>query len=663
MSKRQDENVQFQPREGQRLLSKRQQVPQRPPQAAAEVTWVTIVPLHGDRLTGHLTQVTQNTSWRCPQKDSLEGRYSLLRSGTVTRPKRLSVSDLPPLHGPPLTVTPPCRLSSEMPRAASARVKLPPLPAAPAASGAYPRGRALSMGPVASSHRELVPPSRWGTVAAHRARGTPSLDSSAERLWRGSAARQGHHLPPLRRAGGMLLRTGTQPDWKHLGHSEMEELIEVQEQHSGNIYADLLRSLALCLYEDTSTRSTCTQAQSSVCQDVHSQHQVVPSAPGLTKHAIGETGKFSKLLSPAQVSEQQSVSDNSQSWDTPPKEPNWQEEELPVTEAAGDKASDPQGTLLALLKEKEGEPGSSTRDKDPWDEGNSKLLPTSEPEVSSDFTASPSSGRHCEERGAHQLPEHTAHGKLLCTGPEDASKHPLNIDAEELEKLEEDILSSLHQESPSVPHSLCGWSKDSVGETENYTQLVPPDRYEELWSLLNNKDAPSRDARLDQLLAKWEEEELHDTDTAGERDSESQSSLSLPLQDAGAEPEAFPLHSDPCDEEHRQHLPMALPEHTKMFAVCASPADPAEEADAAWLEAGCAQAAPPQEEPHRAGEPAGACPLPAQPLARSAPACPAGSAAVPQPPAPRPWRSIAKTARRALRRLFSFSCLRGQRED
>ncbi|KAF4793541.1 hypothetical protein TURU_110068 [Turdus rufiventris] len=268
----------------------------------------------------------------------------------------------------------------------------------------------------------------------------------------------------------------------------------------------------------------------------------------------------------------------------------------------------------------------------------------------------------------------------MSTGPEDASKHLLNIEAEELEKLEEDILSSMDQESsrktytlwdpscltlgpvagPLVPHSLCSWSKDCAGEIESYTQLVPPDPCEEQRSIFNNKDAPSRDAQTDQLLAVLEEEELHVRDKAGEEESETESTFSLSLQDKEAEPPASPLEIDLCNEWRSEHLPTALPNDQGLFGLCALPADPTDEAEAADMEAGHSQAFPTQEKPCRAGVPAGACPVPAQALVYIVSA---GPAAVPQPPAPRPWHSMAKRARWALRRLFSFSCLRGQPEE
>ncbi|KAL2308618.1 hypothetical protein Nmel_001676, partial [Mimus melanotis] len=147
-------------------------------------------------------------------------------------------------------------------------------------------------------------------------------------------------------------------------------------------------------------------------------------------------------------------------------------------------------------------------------------------------------------------------------------------------------------------------------------------------------------------------------EAVGERESNVESPLSFPPQDEESEPAPTPPDGSLRDEEHSEPLLATLPKEEKIFGVFAM-----DEQDAAWMQAGCAQAAPPQEEPCEAGALAGACPVLAQALARSVPAGPAGSAAVLQPPAPRPWRSMAKTARRALRQLFSFSFLRGQTEE
>lgn len=624
---------------------------------------MTITPLHGDQLIPR-----QDMEWILRelrgQEDSLEDGHSLPHIGTVTRPPRLSVSDLPPLHGPPLTVTPPCWLSPEMPRAASARVKLPPLPAAPAASGSSPRGTARSVGPVARGYPDLVPPSPWGILAADRAQVTPSLHSSAERLWPGSGARQGHRLPPLQRAGGLPLHTGTRPAGNLLGHTGVEELSEVQEEHGGNSYGDPFRGLAPCLCEDTSIESTCTQEQSSVCQEADAEPQVMPNTPGLSEGSTGETGNSSELLSPGLVGEPHSGSDNLQSGDTFLKESEemWEEEELPDTAApaAGDVDRDLWSVSLVPLKKAEAT--ASAVAGEPWDKGSSELFPTAEPEKSSGFSASSLPEGPCEDRGTHWLTEKITHDKLLLKETGDASKHLPHIEAEELEQLEEDILSSLDQESPLVPHNLCSWSKDYGGETKKYSQLVPPDLFAELWSLFNNRDVPSWETRLDELLAKWEEEELPDTDAAGEGHSEPKCSLCAPLQDEEAEPEASPLDSDPCDEGHSEPLLRAPPEEAKMLAHNL-PADPAEEADAACVDAAHAQDSLEQENPCGTGTPAGASLVPAQPLACSVPSSPTDMAPVPQPPAPQRWRSVLKTARQALRGLFSFSCLRGQGEE
>ncbi|KAF4798234.1 hypothetical protein TURU_068398 [Turdus rufiventris] len=657
------------------------QEPQRLPQAAAKVTLVTIMPLHGDRLVPR-KDTSQSPTGLGRQEARLEDGHSLPHCGTVTRPQRLSVSDLPPLHGPPLTVTPPCRLRPGTERAASARVKLPPLPAAPAASASSLTRRARSAGPVTNSYRELVPPSPWWeSLAADRAQVTPSPDNSAERLLRGAAARQGYYLKPLRAACGLPLRTGPHCAWNYLGPSEMEQRTEAQEEESVNSYGEHFGDRDLCLCEERSTKSTCIQERSSLWQGANVEPQVLPSTPGLTE---GEMGNSSELLSPGMIAEPCSASDNPECWDTPPKEPEWEEEELPETEAAGDRDSDSKGASFPAVKEEKAEAAASALDKDPYDEGHKELYAMSEPEQCSDISASPSFGSPSEESGAHQLPEQTPWGKLMSTGPEDASKHLLNIEAEELEKLEEDILSSMDLESsrnttytlwdpssltlgpvagPSVPHSLCSWTKGCAGETEHHAQLVPPVGSEEQRALFNNKDAPSRDAQSNQSLAVLEEEELQVRDTAGDGESKTESTFSLTMEDKEAVPPASPLDMDPCDEWHSEPLPTALPNDPGMFVDSVLLADPTDEADAAWMQAGCAQASLPQEEPCRAGVPAGVCPVPAQALAYIVPAGPAGSAAVPLAPAPRPWSSMAKRARRALRRLFSFSCLRGRPEE
>ncbi|CAN8183660.1 unnamed protein product [Coccothraustes coccothraustes] len=209
---------------------------------------------------------------------------------------------------------------------------------------------------------------------------------------------------------------------------------------------------------------------------------------------------------------------------------------------------------------------------------------------------------------------------------------------------------------PSAPFSTCTVTKEPSGETQNYSELGSPELLADLGS--DSEDSLSLQTLLNKLQKKWEQEE-----EAGEWKTEVESPLSIPPRDEELEPAPTPPDSDLSDQGHSEPLPRALPQEPKGFAGCALPADATDEAEAAGMEAGSAQAAPPQEKPCGDEPPAGACPVPAQPLARSVPACPAGSTDVPQPPAPRPWRSMAKMARRALRCLFSFSCLRGQPEE
>lgn len=243
---------------------------------------------------------------------------------------------------------------------------------------------------------------------------------------------------------------------------------------------------------------------------------------------------------------------------------------------------------LAPLKEEKAEAAAPSLAGDLWQEGPGKVFFSCEPEATSGLSASSSSGGPSEEKGTHRSAEQSPQGKLSSTETEDASKHLLHVTAEQLEELEEDILSSLDQESPLVPHSHCSWSKDCAGETEHHSQLVPPDLFEELWSLFNNRDVPCWDTRVDQLLEKWEEEELPDREAAGEEDSEPESALCHSLQDKEAVPAGSPLVSDPCDEEHSEPLLRAPPEEAKMLA-CISTANFTEKANEACVEAFCSQ--------------------------------------------------------------------------
>lgn len=208
-----------------------------------------------------------------------------------------------------------------------------------------------------------------------RAQGTPSLERTTEGLWQGSAARQGHCLPPVTPARGVLLHTGAQPSWKHLGRSVKEGIIEVQEGHGSNIYKELFGGLRPHLSANRSIMSTCTHKQSGARQDMDAEPQELPSASSSTKGSTEKAAKCSELPSHAQLAEQNSVSGNSQLWDIPVKE--LEEEELPEAQAAGEWDRDLQSLWLALfLKENEVEAEATALAGDLWDEGPGKLCPT-----------------------------------------------------------------------------------------------------------------------------------------------------------------------------------------------------------------------------------------------------------------------------------------------
>ncbi|XP_053789398.1 uncharacterized protein LOC128782909 [Vidua chalybeata] len=560
MLKEEEENAHGRPREGRPLRPKQQKVTHRQPQAAPQVTWRNNTP-----------------------------------HSSVTRPQRLSVSDLPPLYGPQLPLVPPCQLSPEMQRAASARVKLPHLPAAApgAAPGFSPGATARAVGPMARGQPEMVPPSPRGTLAAGGAWEMPSLARRTEGLWRGSAARQGHHLPPVPPAHGLQIRTGTQPAWKHLGHSEIEELIKVKEGLGGNTCSDLFRDLGPYLCENRSVKSTLrTPKWLSARQE----------AEGIRRPAQ-QTARHKRLCPEDEEALMQRLRKKREEL-----EDKVHEEMFRAIFSSLDDAESPMRSKCIL--------------KD-----------------ASSLTLEPAAGPW--------VPHSTCSMIADAAGETQTSSELVSLDQ---------LLAEL---GPVWDNSLsCNALKDSTGERENNAGIAHPDLLAGLCPV--SGDSPSC-TFLDELLEMWEEEELQERAVAGESDSEAESPLPLPLQEEEAEPPASPVDSDPCIELHSEPLPTASLEDPKMSVGCPLPADPADEAEEAGKEA--AQATPPQEKLCRDEALAGAGPVPAQPLARCVPACPAGSAAVPQPPAPRRWRSMAKTARRALRRLFSFSCLRGQPEE
>ncbi|XP_023777201.1 uncharacterized protein LOC111925084 [Cyanistes caeruleus] len=548
MWKKEKANAHDQPREGQSLLSKQQKVTHSQPQGPPQVTSTIKMP-----------------------------------RGSVTQTQRLSVSDLPPLHGPQLPLEPPCQLSPQMQRAASARLKLPPLPAA-AASGSPPRGTAHVVGSVASGYQELMTPSPWGTLAAGGAWETPSLASRTEGFWHGSAARQDHRLPPVQPAHSVQICTGSQPAWQHLGHSETEVLLKLLEGHGSSTCSDVFRDLGPCLRENRPIESTQrTTKWLSGRQGAEAIHR--PAKQSAHRKQLCPEDDEAVMLRLCKMSKQ--------------------------LEEMEDKVYDVMfRDIFSSLEDKESPVRSTCISRDP-------PSPTLKPAVGPSDLHSASSVTEVAAGETQKFSQLVSLDQLLA----------------ELDPVADN----------SMPSDAL--VKGSTGEAENNTEIAHPDLLEQLCSV--SGDSPSS-TLLNQVLEIWDEEELHDRAAPGEMQSEPESALSLPTQEEEEEETAPAADGDPCNEGHSEPLPMALPEEAKMSLVCASPAETVEEIEVEWLEAGCAQAAPPQEEPRRAGEPAGACPLPAQPLARSAPACPAGSAAVPQPPAPRPWRSIAKTARRAL---------------
>ncbi|KAF4798230.1 hypothetical protein TURU_068383 [Turdus rufiventris] len=98
--------------------------------------------------------------------------------------------------------------------------------------------------------------------------------------------------------------------------------------------------------------------------------------------------------------------------------------------------------------------------------------------------------------------------------------------------------------------------------------MAPP----HLWANLcaASADPPACDALLNELLEQWEEEELQDRAVAAERDNDTESVLSLPLQDTKAEAAPSPQDSDSSDEGHMHSLSTALPKDQKMFEACTS---------------------------------------------------------------------------------------------
>ncbi|XP_052670042.1 LOW QUALITY PROTEIN: uncharacterized protein LOC128154035 [Harpia harpyja] len=143
-------NARSQPTDGLLSLRKRSQVGRRQPEAAPQGGRSQASSLRGDRLPR--LESSQATRSRHAQTDGLARRVALPRSG-ATREEATRMPALTPLPRPAAAArhAPAARLQG----AASARCKLPPLPAAPATSAA--RGRETSTGTAASGHRRIVP--------------------------------------------------------------------------------------------------------------------------------------------------------------------------------------------------------------------------------------------------------------------------------------------------------------------------------------------------------------------------------------------------------------------------------------------------------------------------------------------------------------------------
>ncbi|XP_027748031.1 uncharacterized protein LOC114061601 [Empidonax traillii] len=326
----------------------------RQPPAAPRHTRTTSSSLAGNRLSPlPRPAVSQSHQSLCTQ-DRLEG-WESPPWRTVTWPERASPPALlvhTSLQGPQGTQATPRCLTLQTPAAASANVRLSPLPAA--ASGSPLRGRARAEGLVPSSHQELVPPARRGSMAADRAWETPSPGSRTAGLWERSVARQGHHLPPLGPGRGSPLCTEATDARKDLLLTKTEELEHLEEEDDEKNYGYVFRDIISHLEEESSIKTTCTPNQASLRQEPVAGPQVLPSIPNLTSDATAETENYSEHKSDALLADQQSVSEDWLYWDTVLKElqKEHEEKEVPGTEAAGEGDSDPESVLLLPLQDK-----------------------------------------------------------------------------------------------------------------------------------------------------------------------------------------------------------------------------------------------------------------------------------------------------------------------
>lgn len=467
------------------------------------------------------------------------------------------------------------------------------------------------------------PPAQWGTRAAGRACEPVALQRCTEGLWERSMARQGR-LPPLQLPCGEPLRTGPEDAPKRCAvmQIKMEDLEEVEEDSDSEMYEALSGEVLSYLEEDIFFRTICgIPLLPRLSQESGAGPQQGPSWPGsMAGDVTGEEDGFLECVSP-DLSE-----DSDAGPQKVPSSPGGM-----ARDAAGEADGYSEPVSPALSEDSDAEPAACPLAGVARDQEHSEpLLLTSAPEDTG-FSTSPSLGSSCEESQRAIIP---------ASAPEDAE--------------------SLAPPMPvAVPH-VAADGAETVGTARG---------------VLNDQDPAARAegqgsasdglkglyALLQELWEESEEEEVSEREAAGEGDSDSWIASLAPLKDEEAGPAASPLAGDPWDEGHRAPIPAAVPEDAKLSAS-ALPADPMEEADVACAEASHAQATTPQQKPLVAWGLAGACPVPAQPLAYNCPS-PTATCALPHPPPRRRWHSVVRTARRALRWAFSWSCLTGQGEQ
>ncbi|KAF4802661.1 hypothetical protein TURU_023327 [Turdus rufiventris] len=474
----------------------------------------------------------------------------------------------------------------------------------------------------------------------------------------GPAAGQSHRLPPVQPTRGVQMGTGTQPAWNPLGHSVTVEFFKVQGGQGSATGSDVFRELGPHLRESRPVTSTwrtskwlgarpkwegiglpSQRAARRQGRDTEDREAVMRRLSKIRQEQVELEDRFYDFMFKATISTVENIETPSSSrcirQDTP----------RPTPEAAAG-PSKRRSTKDAAAKTREYPELVS------FDQLLAELGPPADDSLSCDAIVN----EILEDWDKEELPAREAAAGQRVREPQSALVLPQQPREGCALRQGSSVTPQLAAGSQG-PHSTSGVTGDSAGEAENNAEMAPPDPSPA------SGDSSSCDALLNELLEQWEKEELQVTAEAGERDVKTASVLSLPSQGEEEEVAASPTDGSPCDEAHSEALPTPLPKEVKMFEVPASPADATEEADATDKQAGCAQTSPPQEEPCGEAVPAGACPVPAQALPHIVPAGPAGSPAVPQPPAPRPWRSVAKRARRALRRLLFFSCLRGQPEE